>query len=452
MAAFEPDSQLDATFVHEVLFTMDILGEGQPGLNVGGKEHAFSVLYEDYLQAGGKVDGTIAQLGHDNDNALEAGLGVATFDSGELAPPLKEVTIEAWSRDHDGTFASLVNPNNCDPGDTRVECLQALPQKDPRYADQPMWVHPLSENFKSQPLDEALRAFKAQQDAIRLRMRSVDPNATLPSPNSNNSSHLRSFVAIPPVRTDITRLSKTSFCQITQKPDYVQMSKSQVRLDDVPITMLLSADTHLNSDLTAADAATAAAISNVQKLTSSSTELQLGMHLDRDMVVAFQAPWCPQSETLNVALNGFSSQLDFNSVTVATVDVDAQPDVVKRFKITQLPLVVYFPKGQPIHLQAIHMYEGLRTSEAMLQWFKSRQEVAAIPTLTPSQKSKLIEPETASAVVEDTEKNTAVNEALRPSHHNMVFGYTNQPGGVEHAPIAKEEHGGFRVEEKLLSS
>lgn len=79
------------------------------------------------------------------------------------------------------------------------------------------------------------------------------------------------------------------------------------------------------------------------------------------VLVDFSATWCGPCKTLAGILEQIA--LDFaGKVRIVKVDIDEAPELVKRFKIRGVPMIVVFRDGQPAET-----WIGLTTREVILR-------------------------------------------------------------------------------------
>ena len=82
------------------------------------------------------------------------------------------------------------------------------------------------------------------------------------------------------------------------------------------------------------------------KLTSHTFEEAIGGD-GSAVAVAFLADWCAPCRLLRPTLTDIASQLP-HQITMAEVDVDAEPGLASRYHVEVLPTVVAFRRGCPV--------------------------------------------------------------------------------------------------------
>lgn len=68
---------------------------------------------------------------------------------------------------------------------------------------------------------------------------------------------------------------------------------------------------------------------------------------DVPVLVDFTATWCPPCRAIAPVLEAVAEQ-EAGRLRVAKVDVDANPDLARQFKVMSLPTLVLFDKGEPV--------------------------------------------------------------------------------------------------------
>lgn len=72
--------------------------------------------------------------------------------------------------------------------------------------------------------------------------------------------------------------------------------------------------------------------------------------------------WCGPCKMQAAILAELAKEVDSKQVAIAKIDADQAPETVQRFKITAIPTLVLFKKGEPVQT-----YIGLRPKEKLLE-------------------------------------------------------------------------------------
>jgi thioredoxin 1 len=82
----------------------------------------------------------------------------------------------------------------------------------------------------------------------------------------------------------------------------------------------------------------------VQELTSTTFDEVLGAG-EVPLVVDLWAQWCPPCHALAPVLDAIAAE-HAGELRIAKVDVDAHPDVARRFDVMSFPTLLVFERGQ----------------------------------------------------------------------------------------------------------
>ena len=63
------------------------------------------------------------------------------------------------------------------------------------------------------------------------------------------------------------------------------------------------------------------------------------------VVVKFGATWCSPCKTMEPIIESIASQLE-NNVKVMSIDVEDEPDLATKYKIRNIPTILYFKGGE----------------------------------------------------------------------------------------------------------
>lgn len=68
---------------------------------------------------------------------------------------------------------------------------------------------------------------------------------------------------------------------------------------------------------------------------------------NRPVLVEFWAPWCPRCRMAAPVLDEIATELA-GRLTIAKLDVDANPETTRAFQIVATPTLILFKDGQPV--------------------------------------------------------------------------------------------------------
>eukprot|EP00123_Amoebidium_parasiticum_P000841 comp11741_c0_seq1/m.6331 comp11741_c0_seq1/g.6331 ORF comp11741_c0_seq1/g.6331 comp11741_c0_seq1/m.6331 type:complete len:362 (-) comp11741_c0_seq1:137-1222(-) len=172
---------------------------------------------------------------------------------------------------------------------------------------------------------------------------------------------------------------------------------------------------------------------------------------DKNMVVAFVAPWCghckslkPQYELAAQALAKFKDEVE-----LAQVDADANRDIGQRFGVTGFPSLKYFKKGST-EAQA---YDGPRDADGIVEWVNNKFGTRARISKPPTAVTVLSESNFGEIVL-DNNKNVLVEfyapwcghcKALAPTWEKVAQNFKLEPNCVvanldatQHSDVAQK--------------
>lgn len=84
----------------------------------------------------------------------------------------------------------------------------------------------------------------------------------------------------------------------------------------------------------------------------------------RTLLLCFGAPWCPNTQKMNAALEKLAAG-EQGAVQVVTVDADAYPELAQEFRISRIPATFIYVEG--VRLQKVVGFYGTEVFRAMLK-------------------------------------------------------------------------------------
>ena len=84
------------------------------------------------------------------------------------------------------------------------------------------------------------------------------------------------------------------------------------------------------------------------------------MQSDKPVLVDFWAPWCGPCKVMSPIMDEIAGEMD--SIVVAKVNVDENPELVQRFNILSIPTFIVYKGGQ-----VVEQFSGSMSKEAVIQ-------------------------------------------------------------------------------------
>ncbi|SKA03434.1 thioredoxin [Consotaella salsifontis] len=83
----------------------------------------------------------------------------------------------------------------------------------------------------------------------------------------------------------------------------------------------------------------------------------------KPVVVDFWAEWCGPCKMIAPSLEEISEEMD--SIAVAKVNIDENPDIAAQFGVRSIPTLVLFKNGEPASIQV-----GAAPKSKLVNWIK----------------------------------------------------------------------------------
>lgn len=85
----------------------------------------------------------------------------------------------------------------------------------------------------------------------------------------------------------------------------------------------------------------------VRKLTTSRFRQEV-LNSDVPVVVDFYADWCGPCKQVSPAVEALAREWD-GEVAFAKVDIEAEPEVARAYRVSSIPAILLFEDGKPTH-------------------------------------------------------------------------------------------------------
>lgn len=85
---------------------------------------------------------------------------------------------------------------------------------------------------------------------------------------------------------------------------------------------------------------------SILKITKENFEAEV-LHSDKPVLLDFFATWCGPCRMVGPILEEIAEEND--SIKVCKIDVDQDPDLAMRFKVTSIPLLVVMQDGKVVN-------------------------------------------------------------------------------------------------------